>query len=96
MVDNYVLLEKARSTLAWALAEGGQAGVAQLAGAKGFIAELARAVAHDAVQLHGGMGVTDELIIGHALKRIVLLSKIFVDPEHGMKLFSQIGSREYA
>ena len=36
-----------------------------------------------AVQLHGGMGMTDELGIGHALKRILLLSKLFGDPASG-------------
>jgi alkylation response protein AidB-like acyl-CoA dehydrogenase len=31
------------------------------------------------VQLHGGMGITDELVIGHALKRIRVLALTFGD-----------------
>ena len=87
MVDNYVALEKARSTLLWAIEGGWQAGAEKVAGAKAFIAQLARSVAHDSIQLHGGMGITDELLVGHALKRIVLLSRLFVDPVHGIRLF---------
>lgn len=40
------------------------------------IAENARAVACDAVQLHGGMGVTDELAVGHMVKRLLVLTQI--------------------
>jgi alkylation response protein AidB-like acyl-CoA dehydrogenase len=39
--------------------------------AKVQISALARAVTEDAVQLHGAMGVTDELQIGDALKRAI-------------------------
>ena len=31
------------------------------------------------MQLHGGMGITDELDIGHALKRIRVLATTFGD-----------------
>jgi alkylation response protein AidB-like acyl-CoA dehydrogenase len=51
---------------------------------KAHIAEQAIWVAHQAVQLHGGMGMSDELGIGHGLKRIVLLSKLFGDPASGI------------
>jgi len=47
---------------------------------KAHVAEQAIWVAHQAVQLHGGMGMSDDLGIGHGLKRIVLLSKLFGDP----------------
>ena len=87
MVDNYVALEKARSTLGWALHEDWQAAAATIAGAKAYIAELARSVAYDAVQLHGAMGVTDELLVGHGLKRIVLLDKFLVDSPRGFARF---------
>ncbi|MFD2783700.1 hypothetical protein ACFS32_24695 [Novosphingobium pokkalii] len=32
------------------------------------------------IQFHGGMGVTDELAIGHGHKRLVLLSRWPEDP----------------
>ena len=36
-------------------------------------------MAREAVQMHGGMGVTDELAIGHAMKRLMVLSRLFGD-----------------
>ncbi|RKT35159.1 alkylation response protein AidB-like acyl-CoA dehydrogenase [Roseovarius halotolerans] len=40
------------------------------------IAKDARVVMRDAVQLHGGIGVTDELAVGHMLKRLLVLSQV--------------------
>ncbi|MFN5782474.1 MAG: acyl-CoA dehydrogenase family protein, partial [Novosphingobium sp.] len=48
------------------------------------VGKSGRFVGQSAVQLHGGMGMTDELAIGHALKRIVTLSKLFGDPAGGL------------
>ncbi|MBC7522616.1 MAG: hypothetical protein H7268_16180 [Sandarakinorhabdus sp.] len=61
-----------------ALAQG--AGfAAAAAGAMALVGDAALAVAHTAVQMHGGMGITDELAIGHALKRIRVLALTFGD-----------------
>lgn len=89
MVDHHVELEMARSTLLWAVDEGWSAGLSAIAGAKAYIAELARAIAHDAVQLHGGMGITDELLVSHGLKRILLLARLLVDPGQGLRLYTK-------
>lgn len=51
------------------------------AGAKAFIGENVDAVAREAVQMHGGMGVTDELTIGHAMKRVMVLARLFGDTD---------------
>jgi alkylation response protein AidB-like acyl-CoA dehydrogenase len=56
---------------------------------KAHIAEQATWVAHQAVQLHGGMGMSDELGIGHGLKRIALLAKLFGDPAAGIRDFAR-------
>ena len=42
--------------------------------AKVFIADAARLVSQESVQLHGGMGMTDDLIVGHHYKRLTMLS----------------------
>jgi hypothetical protein len=76
LVDAYAKLEAIQSSLYRALLLPGQ----DRAAAKAFIAENAQWIAEQAVQLHGGMGMTDELAIGHGLKRILLLSKLFGDP----------------
>ena len=49
------------------------------AGAKAFVADQTDLVAREAVQMHGGMGITDELMVGHAMKRILLLARLFGD-----------------
>jgi alkylation response protein AidB-like acyl-CoA dehydrogenase len=45
--------------------------------AKAKIGKSARFVAEQSVQLHGGMGVTEELDIGAYLKRIVAFDTLF-------------------
>ncbi len=79
MTDAYVLVEQARSHVVRAALAPDASFSRAAAGAKSFVADAALAVAHTAVQMHGGMGVTDELVIGHALKRIRVLALTFGD-----------------
>ena len=75
MVDMAVRIEEARSVALKAaiLADDGSAAKCARAAsaAKVKVAAAARFVAEQAVQLHGGMGVTDELDIGAYFKRIM-------------------------
>lgn len=76
MVDMAVRIEEARSiTLKAAIrADDGSTAVVRgraVSGAKVKVAASARYVAEQAVQLHGGMGVTDELDIGAYFKRVL-------------------------
>jgi alkylation response protein AidB-like acyl-CoA dehydrogenase len=59
------------------------------AGAKAFVGEAAMRIGLEAVQMHGGMGQTDELAIGHALKRVMLLDKLFGDQDHCLRSFAR-------
>jgi len=59
------------------------------AGAKAFVGEAATKIGLEAVQMHGGMGQTDELAIGHALKRVMLLDKLFGDQDHCLRAFAR-------
>ena len=87
LVDAYASLEQMRSLLLRvAMAERPDA--AEILGCKAFVAEAALAIGHGAIQLHGGMGVTDELTIGHAHKRVLLLSKLFGDPASDLARFA--------
>jgi alkylation response protein AidB-like acyl-CoA dehydrogenase len=82
LVDCYARIEQVRSMLyRAALADSSDAALWQrsVAGAKAYITENVDHVAREAVQMHGGMGVTDELSIGHAMKRVLLLSRLFGD-----------------
>jgi alkylation response protein AidB-like acyl-CoA dehydrogenase len=84
MVDGYAKVEQMQSALYRHLLQNGDA-----QGLKAFIGESALWVAHQAVQLHGGMGMSDELGIGHGLKRIMLLSKLFGDPATDLAAFAK-------
>jgi len=82
LVDCYAREEQARSMLyRAALTDRADAAKWQraAAGAKAFIGENVDAIAREAVQMHGGMGITDELAIGHALKRVLVLARLFGD-----------------
>lgn len=82
LVDCYARQEQARSMLyRAALTDRGDAAKwhRAAAGAKAFIGENVDAIAREAVQMHGGMGITDELAIGHALKRVLVLARLFGD-----------------
>jgi alkylation response protein AidB-like acyl-CoA dehydrogenase len=52
------------------------------------ISEAGRTVGHGAVQLHGGIGMTMEYVIGHYLRRIVAAEKLFGDVDHHLNRFA--------
>jgi alkylation response protein AidB-like acyl-CoA dehydrogenase len=82
MVDMFIAQEEATAiacALNASLARGGD--VARLASAaKAKVGEAGRHVGEQAVQLHGGMGMTDELNVGHYLKRLIAINIQFGDP----------------
>ena len=49
-----------------------------------------RFVAEQAVQLHGGMGMTDELNVGHYFKRISSINIQFGDPAYHLLRYAQL------
>jgi hypothetical protein len=87
LVDCYVALEQARSMVvrAAALDDGGRA----IAGARAYVADASLRIAHEAVQFHGGMGVTDELIVGHGLKRLQFLARLHGDSAVAAQRFAE-------
>jgi len=93
MVDMFIAHQEAISLmqhLSLSLAAN-DAGVSKLAsGAKSKIGYAARFVADQAVQLHGGMGMSDELNVGHYFKRISALNIQFGDPAYHVLRYAQI------
>lgn len=78
MVAQYAVLEQGRGLLYLAAMSDGQDSAARarrIHGARAFIAETSVDLGHEMIQMHGGMGVTDELIIGHGHKRLLMLSR---------------------
>lgn len=93
LVECYAALEQARSMalrtamLAPTTEDSNWSCIA--AGAKAFVGEAATRIGLEAVQMHGGMGQTDELAIGHALKRVMLLDKLFGDQGHCLRSYAR-------
>src|SRR3546814_19474721 len=72
----YTWLEQSRSLLLKAALAEEEARVRAVTAARAYIGDAALKLAEEAVQLHGGMGVPDELAIGRGLRRGLLLSRI--------------------
>jgi alkylation response protein AidB-like acyl-CoA dehydrogenase len=95
MADMYVHLEQARSMALLAavrLADdaAGTAAPARrraVAAAKYRVGRAARFVGQQAVQLHGGMGVTDELPASHYFKRLTAIELTLGDADHHLARF---------
>jgi alkylation response protein AidB-like acyl-CoA dehydrogenase len=83
MVDMFIAAEEAVSLmqhLNLTLAAREPHGSKLASGAKSKIGEAARFVGEQAIQLHGGMGMSDELDVGHYFKRIAAINVQFGDP----------------
>jgi alkylation response protein AidB-like acyl-CoA dehydrogenase len=59
-----------------------------ISAAKAFIGKAARFVGQQAVQLHGGMGMSAELIVSHYFKRLTLIDATFGDVGHHVGVIS--------
>jgi len=96
MVEMVIHTEQARSLAILAASKvdsGGDAGERQRAvsAAKIKIADAARHVSQEAVQLHGGMGMTEELKISHTFRRLTTLAQRFGDADHHLERYASLG-----
>ncbi|WP_245178308.1 acyl-CoA dehydrogenase [Cupriavidus sp. AcVe19-1a] len=84
LVDLYVSVGQARAiTEAAAAALHGDVPARRRAVslAKAFVSVAGRALGEDVVQLHGAVGMTDEMEIGHCYKRLAALANLFGDAD---------------
>ncbi|HYA65420.1 MAG TPA: acyl-CoA dehydrogenase family protein [Burkholderiaceae bacterium] len=92
MADMVIATEQARSmaTLAAVRADDADATARSraVAGACAYIGAQARFVGQQAVQLHGGMGVTDEINVAHYFKRLTMIGLTYGDPDFYLRRFS--------
>lgn len=88
MADMFVATHQARSALYCALSQG-DAGDADRARAVALaritIIEGGQLVARQAIQLHGGYGVTDEYEVSHHYRRQLVLEKQYGDLAHALQ-----------
>ncbi len=87
LADLYVRLEQSRSHLYRATADCGESSIA---GTKSYISRAAVEIGEECVHLHGGIGTTDDLPIGHGFKRLILLANLFGDANSELLRFNRL------
>ncbi|WP_440467826.1 acyl-CoA dehydrogenase family protein [Pseudomonas sp. YH-1] len=94
MVDMRSELEQATSMAILAACVADQPDSAErsrtLAAAKFIVTRAARYVAEQAIQLHGGIGMTWEYVLAHHAKRLVMLSHQLGDDDHHLKAYASL------
>ena len=58
--------------------------------AKVTIGKAGRFVGQQSVQIHGGMGMTDELNVGHYFKRLTMIDALFGSTDHHLKRYASL------
>jgi pimeloyl-CoA dehydrogenase small subunit len=93
MVDMFVNYEQAVSitlmvTLKLGESETERAKAASAA--KVTIGKSGRYVGQQSVQIHGGIGMTDELNVGHYFKRLTMIDALFGSTDHHLKRYASL------
>lgn len=57
--------------------------------AKVLVGQACRRVGQEAIQLHGGIGMTDELIVSHWFKRLAVIELSLGDTEHHLETYAR-------
>lgn len=58
--------------------------------AKVQIGKAGRFVGQNAVQIHGGMGMTDELNVGHYFKRVTMIDTLYGNVDHHLRRYASL------
>ena len=91
MVEMFMHLEQARSMAYLAAVKVDSDNVHErrrtVSAAKVRIGQAARFIGQQAVQIHGGMGVTNELPAAHLFKRLTMIELTLGDTDHHLQRF---------
>ena len=94
MVDMFMEHEQSKSLMymaAMRMDEGyGPEAQKAVSAFKVQVGKSGRFVGQNAVQLHGGMGMTDELNIGHYFKRLTIIDTLFGNVDYHLKRFGRL------
>jgi alkylation response protein AidB-like acyl-CoA dehydrogenase len=94
-VDMLVALEQARSMALFATVMAAEADASErakaMAATKVQIGRSGRLVGRQAVQLHGGIGMTDEYRLGRYFKRMTAIDTLFGPAEHHLSRLAALG-----
>jgi pimeloyl-CoA dehydrogenase small subunit len=91
--DMVVALEQARSMMMLATMMAGEENATErrkaISAAKVQVGRSARFVGQQAIQLHGGIGMTMEYKLGHLFKRLTMIDVMFGDADYHLERLSQ-------
>lgn len=95
MVDMYVSYEQAKSMACLACSKVDSPVDAKdraraVSAAKIKVADNARHISQEAIQLHGGMGMTEEMKVSHSFRRLTMIAQQFGDAEHHLARFARL------
>ncbi|MCW2555670.1 MAG: Acyl-CoA dehydrogenase fadE12 [Mycobacterium sp.] len=93
MVDMHMELEQAVAAVYLAVLNLEADAVTRaraVSAAKATIGRAARFIGQNAVQLHGGMGMTEELAIGHYFKRLTAVQYEFGSTDHHVARYAEL------
>jgi len=95
IVDLYIAYEQARSMACLACSrmdssENAADRARAVSAAKIKVADNARLISQESVQLHGGMGMSEELKISHTFRRLTVLAQQYGDADHHLERFASL------
>jgi len=94
MVDTFMACEQTKSMLYRALCQVGEddrnALLKTVHALKAMVARYGKLIGEEAIQIHGGIGLTDELNIGHYVKRLMMINVSFGDGDFHQQKFNQL------
>jgi alkylation response protein AidB-like acyl-CoA dehydrogenase len=93
MVDTFMSYEQAKSMLyraVCALENGAEDARREVHALKALFHRKAKHIFEEAIQLHGGMGLTDELDIAHYAKRLMMINATFGDGDYHQARFNAL------
>ena len=99
MVDMFIQVEQSISMTYMAhvhLDEDAAARAKAVSAAKVQIGKACKFVGQNAIQLHGGMGMTDEMAIGHYFKRATLIESQFGSTDHHLARYEGLSFKTAA
>ncbi len=92
MVDMMISYEQVKSMACLACVKADSADPAErkrvVSAAKIKIADACRHISQESVQLHGGMGMTEELKVSHTFRRLTMITQTFGDANHHLDRFA--------
>jgi alkylation response protein AidB-like acyl-CoA dehydrogenase len=93
MVDTFIAYEQTRSLLyraVCALTDAEEDAATAIHALKVMLDRAGKHIYGEAIQLHGGMGITDELDIGHYAKRLMMINTTFGNGDYHQAKFNSL------